>query len=65
MKHVHVGPGLDIAVHPAQFDVIDANGMTEHKTMQTADYHWNTAARTHTLKNTGKTRLEIVELEWK
>jgi quercetin dioxygenase-like cupin family protein len=65
IKHVHTGPGLDVAVHPAQFDVIGPNGAVEHKTMPTAGYEWNAGARTHTIKNTGKSRLEIVEFEWK
>ena len=30
-----------------------------------ATFHWNAAGRVHSLTNTGRTRLEIVEIDWK
>jgi quercetin dioxygenase-like cupin family protein len=65
VPHQHVGPELDIAVHPAKFDVVDDKGAAEHLSMKTADYKYHGTARTHTIKNTGTSRLELIEIDWK
>ncbi|HTE46237.1 MAG TPA: hypothetical protein VK636_13380 [Gemmatimonadaceae bacterium] len=64
-RHEHRGPGLDVGIAAGAVDVTNANGKTEHVTYAPASYHWNAAARTHTLTNTGRGRVEIVEIEWK
>jgi quercetin dioxygenase-like cupin family protein len=64
-RHEHHGPWLDVAVGPGTVDVAETDGTTRRVTYRPAAYHWNSAARTHTLKNVGRTRVELLEIEWK
>ena len=50
---------------PRDVHVADANGAQDHRTLVPGSYHWNDAARTHTVTNLGTTRIELVEIEWK
>jgi quercetin dioxygenase-like cupin family protein len=65
IRHEHTGPGLDVSVSAGTVDIINAKGSTQHLTLAPAWYRWNDASRVHTIKNVGKTRVEIVEIDWK
>jgi quercetin dioxygenase-like cupin family protein len=64
-RHEHRGPGLDVAVSPGTIRVASGSGDTTAITYKAGDYRWNDHARTHTLTNVGRTRIEIVEIVWK
>jgi hypothetical protein len=64
-RHEHRTPGLDVGVSVGTVDVINTGGATDHVAYAPASYHWNGAPRTHTLTNVGRTRVEILEIEWK
>ena len=65
IRHAHPGPGLDVSVSAGTVDIVNDKGPTQHLTFAPASYRWNDAGRIHTIKNVGKTRVEIVEIEWK
>ncbi|MEP6494742.1 MAG: hypothetical protein ABJF01_18800 [bacterium] len=64
-RHEHRGPGLDVGVSAGTVSVVDASGATTRVTYAPASYRWSAAGRTHTLTNVGRSRVEIVEIEWK
>jgi quercetin dioxygenase-like cupin family protein len=65
IRHEHVGPGLDVGVSAGTVSIADDGGTPQRVTYTPASYHWHAGGRTHTLTNVGRTRVEIVEIEWK
>jgi quercetin dioxygenase-like cupin family protein len=65
IRHSHSGPGLDVSVSAGTVDIVNAKGPKQHLALSPAWYHWNDAGRDHTIMNVGKSRVEIVEIEWK
>lgn len=62
-RHEHRGPTLDVAVSAGS--ITTGSAAADRWTFAPASYRWNTAARTHAITNTGKSRVELVEIEWK
>ncbi len=63
-RHEHRGPWLDVGVAAGTVTDVDDHG-SKRIEFRPASYVWHDAARTHTLTNVGRTRVEIVEVEWK
>jgi quercetin dioxygenase-like cupin family protein len=63
--HTHARPGLAVIVHPATLTVTVEGGTPQREEYKAGDFAWSGAARTHALVNSGRTRFEVVEIEWK
>ncbi|MDQ6831052.1 MAG: hypothetical protein M3081_19490 [Gemmatimonadota bacterium] len=63
--HTHQRPGLAVIVHGGMLGITTPGHAVQYSTSNDGDYIWNGGSRTHSLVNVGKTRFEVVEIEWK
>ena len=63
--HTHTLMSLGVCVSPARVEYSEPGGKTETADLEAGQFNWHPTARTHSLKNVGKTRFEAVEIEWK
>lgn len=63
--HTHTLMSLGICVSAARVEYSEPGGKSETADLQAGQFSWHPAARTHSLKNVGKTRFEAIEIEWK
>jgi len=63
--HTHTLMSLGICVSPARVEYSEPGGKTETADLEAGQFNWHPSARTHSLKNVGKTRFEAIEIEWK
>ena len=63
--HTHTLMSLGICVSPARVEYSEPGGKTETAELEAGQFNWHPSARTHSLKNVGKTRFEAIEIEWK
>ena len=63
--HTHTLMSLGICVSPARVEYSEPGGKSETADLVAGQFSWHPTARTHSLKNVGKTRFEAIEIEWK
>jgi len=63
--HTHTLMSLGICVSPARVEYSEPGGKSETADLEAGQFNWHPTARTHSLKNVGKTRFEAIEIEWK
>jgi quercetin dioxygenase-like cupin family protein len=63
--HTHTLMSLGVCVSPARVEYSEPGGKSETADLEAGQFSWHPTARTHSLKNVGKTRFEAVEIEWK
>lgn len=63
--HEHTLSGLGVFVSSGKVLLESPGQKAQTVEFKAGDFRWHTGAMTHKLTNTGKTRLEAVDLEWK
>jgi quercetin dioxygenase-like cupin family protein len=63
--HEHSSMGLGVVVSGSKATVESPGQKSQAVEFKPGDFGWHEAKTTHRLKNSGKTRLEIVDIEWK
>ena len=63
--HTHTQPGLAVAVSAGKVVFESAGQKPQTVEFKPGEYRWRDAAVTHSVKNVGKTRFEVVDFEWK
>ena len=63
--HTHTLMSLGVCVSPARVEYSEPGGKSETADLKAGQFSWHPTARTHSLKNVGKTRFEAIEIEWK
>jgi hypothetical protein len=63
--HSHAKSHLLVAVHPATIQVEAKGYPTVTKSWKAGDFEWHTGAFTHTIKNTGTSPFDAIEVVWK
>ncbi len=63
--HTHRRPGLVVIVHGGMLSIRTTSAAGQSATSRDGDFSWSDGPRTHALINSGKTRFEATEFEWK
>ena len=63
--HKHTQPGLAVAVSAGKVVFESAGQKPQTVDFKPGGYRWRDGAATHSVKNVGKTRFEVVDIEWK
>ena len=63
--HTHTQPGLAVAVSAGKLVFESAGQQPQTVDFKPGDYRWRDGAATHSVKNVGTTRFEVVDIEWK
>ena len=63
--HEHALSGLGVAVSSGKITIESPGQKAQMIDLKPGEFRWHTGAITHKLTNTGKTRFEAVDIEWK
>lgn len=63
--HEHALSGLGVAVSSGKIAIESPGQKAQTVEFKPGEFRWHTGAITHKLTNTGKTRFEAVDVEWK
>jgi mannose-6-phosphate isomerase-like protein (cupin superfamily) len=63
-SHHHFLPWLTVVVTGRRM-AIESNGKTQTEEVEPGDFRWQTIETAHAIRNSGRTRLELVIIEWR
>lgn len=65
VMHAHTRNGLGIIVYDAKIEIVTQGAAPRSMDVKAGDVAWQTAGTTHTIKNTGSTVFEAIDIELK